>query len=124
MKPNNCEEIRFSGRNSIIRNEYRNFRSFAHHHRIHNKILHRKPRETSIFHGIGNPEILIGNLWVGTSPIARFGAHHRLRHRILHRHGTPRYFWGDPVACGDFARFGPSHSSLLNKRRYIIQIQL
>ena len=36
-----AKKSRFSGRNSIIRNEYRNFRSFAHHHRIHNKILHR-----------------------------------------------------------------------------------
>ena len=83
------------------------------------KIYIEKAHESSIFHEIGDAEILIGNLWVGTSPIARFGAHHRHRRRILHRHGTPQYFRSVPVACGDFARFGPTHSSLLNKRRYI-----
>ena len=71
------------------------------------KIYIEKAHESSIFHEIGDAEILIGNLWVGTSPIARFGAHHRLRRRILHRHGTPQYFRSVPVACGDFARFGP-----------------
>ena len=89
------------------------------------KIYIEKAHESSIFHEIGDAEILIGNLWVGTSPIARFGAHHRLRHRILHRHGTPRYFWSVPVACGDFVRFGPpnyGNPSLLNKRCYIVQI--
>ena len=86
------------------------------------KFYIQTPRETSIFHEIGNPKILYGTLWVGTSPIARFGAHHRLRHRILHRHCTPQYFRSVPVACGDFARFGsPNYGNptLLNKRCYV-----